>query len=89
MSLKMFEFTVRNGRTKETTSFLGQGETMAQAWVDGIKNVGEPFRHKQDNRPHPPLRMAVTLVDGRTVNRTQKLFESDIGYHEPTEGAEA
>lgn len=86
MSLKFFQFTVVNTRTKESAHFLGQGETMAQAWKDAVDNVAAPFRHKQDSRPHPPLRMTVTLPTGQSVNRTQKLFESDLPWDPKTEG---
>jgi hypothetical protein len=85
MSLKMFEFTVLNTRTKERTCFLGQGENMGDAWKDGYANIGAPFRHKQDNKPHPPIPLGVVLEDGTRVNRHQKDFEGDKPFDPKTE----
>lgn len=85
MSLKMFEFQVKNTRTKETTFFLGQGENMGDAWKDGYANLSAPFRFKQDNKPHPPIQLGVVLEDGSRVNRDLKKFEGDTPFDPKTE----
>jgi hypothetical protein len=89
MSLKMFEFTVLNTRTKEATTFLGQGESMGDAWKDGYANLSAPFRFRQDNQPHPPIPLTVTLPDGKRVERELKAFEGDAGYVPKKEGVSA
>lgn len=86
MSLKHWHFTVQNTRTKEAVEFLGQGESMGDAWKDGYGNLSAPFRHKQDGKAHPPIRLAVTLPDGTHVNRELKPFEGDTPFDPATEG---
>lgn len=44
MSLKHFKFWVQNTRTKRTFAFLGQGETVAEAWREGLANTQAIFR---------------------------------------------
>lgn len=78
MSLKHFEFTIRNTRTNETCEFIGQGETIEEAFKDGAKNVIATFRPR-DGAKRDEHGISVTLRDGRKTNCTLKVFESDAG----------
>lgn len=88
MSLKLFEFTVKNTRTKETACFLGQGESIEQAFKEGTKNAGENFRPSTSGAKRPTNTIAVTLPDGRHVCRTLTDFEGDGAYKAPEAPAE-
>lgn len=81
MSLKMFEFTAVNTRTKESAAFLGQGETMDEAWKDAVKNLHDKFRANSNGQTTTgkgqPNTMGVLLPNGARVSRTIKEFESD------------
>jgi hypothetical protein len=85
MSLKMFEFWVKNPVTGEWIHFLGQGERLLAAAKDGIENLEAPFRPKQNGRPQALTSCAVKLRDGRIVGRLLKAFESDRPYDPATE----
>lgn len=86
MSLKMFEFTVTNTRTKESAAFLGQGLTMEEAWKDGAKILNETFRANSNgqttNGKGQPNTLGVQLPDGRRVTRLLRDFEGDEKYDE-------
>jgi len=74
----MFRIVVTNLTTKESATFLGQGTTIEDAFKDGYKNTKEPYRHRQDGRPHPPLPLSVTTATGESVSRELKHFETGI-----------
>lgn len=86
MSLKMFMFTVTNTRTKESADFLGQGETMEEAWKDGLKILNDTYRANSNGQTTTgkgqPNTMGVQLPDGRRVTRRLKEFEGDETYKE-------
>jgi hypothetical protein len=82
MSLKHFEFTVKNTRTGETCCFLGQADNIQDAWKDGSKNCGEPFRPNSSGKKTSEHGVAVTLRDGRHVSRTLREFEGDIAFQD-------
>lgn len=77
MSTHLFKFWAMNMATKQATQFLGQGETLDEAWKDAIKNLNAPFRPKQDGRVHPPIPLTVTLQDGSKITRSLQEFERD------------
>jgi len=77
MSLKLFEFSVKNTRTGESTAFLGQGTTVKQAFDDGTANVIDSFRPSSNGQKRPPHGLAVTGSDGQVRSRTLAQFEGD------------
>lgn len=77
MGLKFFEFRVTNKKTGESTGFLGQGETMQEAWSDGTSNVTAIFRPKQDGKARRTHGLAVTTSAGSVVIKTLQEFEGD------------
>ncbi len=80
MSLKQFRFTIENTKTRETARFLGQGETVEEAWKDGFKNIQDPFRPSSSGAKRPEHGCAVTLPSGAIVSRTLKEFQGDRPY---------
>lgn len=84
MSVKQFRFSVENTRTRESTAFIGQGETIAEALKDGIKCVEATFRPKSDGQNRGQTGLAVKLANGSVVNRTLREFESDGQVAEST-----
>lgn len=82
MSQKNFRFSIENMATRETTAFIGQGETIADAVKDGLKNVTDSFRPKNDGKSRPENGLAVTLKNGRMVNRTLVQFQSEFAFGE-------
>lgn len=90
MSVKLFGFCISNQVTKETTTFLGQGETIKEAFEDGIKTVQTTFRPKNDGKSRAEHGLMVQ-AQGGPVKRTFAEFESDIPYKkspQPTEPEE-
>lgn len=79
MSEKMFRFTVQNMTTKERTQFIGQGETMADALKDGVKNAQSASRAGRAGATDLKLAVKVVALDGEEflVNRSVSEFESD------------
>jgi hypothetical protein len=71
MSLKLFNFVVHNTLTKEKAAFTGQGESMAEAWRDAVKNIDET-----------ESRLNVFLPTKRNVCRTVAEFEGDVPFGE-------
>jgi hypothetical protein len=88
VALKMFEFRIRNTKTNEVGSFLGQGETLEGAWKDGTSNVAATFRPKSDGQARGTQGMRVELPNGQTVTRQLKNFEGDEAYNAATEATE-
>lgn len=84
MSVKQFKFSVENTRTRESASFIGQGETIAEALKDGMKCVEATFRPKSDGQNRGQTGLAVHLANGEVVNRTLREFESDGPIAAPT-----
>lgn len=82
MSLKQFRFEVTNTRTGEKAAFIGDGEKMAEAFAEGVKNCQSAFRPK-DGKGGNEQGMAVTTKQGGVVKRTLREFESDYGYMMP------
>jgi hypothetical protein len=84
MSEKMFRFTVQNLRTKERTSFIGQGVTMEAALKDGVKNATST---RSPGKAHESeMMIACKNVEGAIANRSVSDFESDtpaIAYNLP------
>ena len=80
MSLKLFKFSVENTVTGESCAFLGQGETVADAFKEGSANTSALFRPSTSGAKRPEHGVAVTTKDGRKVSRTLKEFESDQPY---------
>lgn len=80
MSQKLFRFSIENLRTKETTAFIGQGDTIDVAMKDGIKGANTPFRPKNDGKSRPDNGVMVKTSSGATVRRTLAEFESDIPH---------
>ena len=76
MSLALFRFDVENLSSRERTSFIGQGDTLQEDFAEGLKNVNEPFRPKQDGKFRPPTGLAVRTAAGQVVTRQVKEFES-------------
>lgn len=76
MSEKMFRFTVQNMTTKERTQFIGQGETMADALKDGVKNAQSALRPGRAGAGD--MKFAVKTESGHLVNRSVSEFESDV-----------
>lgn len=76
-SLKMFEFSVRNTKTGESTKFLGQGLNIADALKDGMKCITDTFRPKNDGKARDQNGLGVTTPAGAVVKRTLAEFESD------------
>lgn len=81
-TLKMFEFSVKNTRTGESTAFLGQGTTVEAAFKDGAGNVIASFRPSSDGKKRPAHGLAVTCKDGVIRSRTLGEFEGDEAYTE-------
>ncbi len=75
MSLKLFQFSVQNMRTKECTRFLGQGVTMEEALKDGVKNAAES--HGSGHQRGSGTGVFVKCADGWVVQRTIGEFEGD------------
>lgn len=82
MNPRLYHFTIRNERTGESISFLGQGDKLDDAFKDGVKNCGDTFRPKNDGRQRPPNSCAVTLKNGQRVSRTFSEWDSDKPYTE-------
>ena len=80
MSVKQFKFSVENTRTRESTAFIGQGETIAEALKDGMKCVEATFRPKSDGQNRGQIGLAVHLANGSIVNRPLREFESDLAF---------
>lgn len=76
MSARLFKFYVQNSFTKQGTQFLGQGETLDEAWKDAQKNLNAPFRPKGGVSSNA-IPLTVTLPDGSKVTRTLQDFERD------------
>ena len=79
MSLALFRFKVDNLSTKETTEFLGQGDTLEEAFKDGVKNCRTQFRGKNDGKARDELGMMVQTAQG-VKHRPLPEFESDKPY---------
>lgn len=75
----MFSFRVTNMRTKESATFLGQGEKMEEAFKDGLKNAADTFRASSSGKIRPENCLACHTPDGRVVQRMVRDFESDRG----------
>jgi hypothetical protein len=74
---KQFKFTVENTRTGESTKFIGQGNSVAEAIKDGLACVEATFRPKNDGKKRDSVSLGVFTKDGQFVKRTLSEFESD------------
>lgn len=70
--LRLFRFAFANGRTGERSAFLGQGETLAAAWADGVKGA-RTTAARRDGRAG----VSVILLGGRAAVRSLESFEGD------------
>lgn len=82
-TLKMFEFAVKNTKTGESTKFLGQGMTVAEAIKDGLKCVTDTFRPKNDGKQRDDVGLGVITPSGAVVKRSLAEFESDEQHGTP------
>ncbi len=81
-ALRLFRFRFKNGRTGERSSFIGQGETLAEAWGDAVKGTRETFRPKNDGKQRASNGVCVQLPSGRVVSRSIEAFEGNETYDE-------
>ncbi len=90
LGLRMWRFRFENGRTQEFAAFIGQGETVIEAWADGLKGTRDTFRPKQDGRSRESNGLAVLLPPrtgddqaiGRHVARSIESFQGDEPYEQ-------
>lgn len=83
--LRLFSFDMFNGRTREHAAFIGQGETMAEAFAEAVKGTRDSFRPKNDGKLRPAVGVLVrcpplpgdTYAVCSTVSRSVESFEGD------------
>lgn len=83
--VRLFHIRFVNTRTGEAAGFIGQGESVAEAFSDGVKGTADTFRPKNDGKARPqfglwvqqPPRIGDTEAVCSTVSRSIASFESD------------
>ncbi len=82
MKPEMFKFTAERCSNGDHFTFLGQGNSVKEAFADGIKNVDETYRPSSDGKKRPRHGIAVTRwmgqsEEGLVVNMTLAQFEAE------------
>lgn len=80
MQLTMYEITVRLMLTGASCKLIGQGTTVEEAFIDGIRNVQDAFRPSTSGKTRQEYGLSVTTRDGRHLNQTLREFEAGVNH---------